>query len=109
MEQLNEKYITLSEAKDLLEKRKKDSELSYEQQNALDYLEKFAKLSKTESEKMKKELEGLGILTDKQIVYLINIVPQKEDTVKAILSQEKLELNGEQVKTVLKVCKKYVK
>ena len=109
MQQLSEKFLTLEEAKELLEKRKKDGELGYEQQNALDYLEKFAKLGKGESEKMRKELEGLGILTEKQVVWLVNVVPSKEDTVKAILGQEKLELSAEQVKDVLKVCKKYAK
>ncbi len=107
MQQISEKYLTLEEAKDLLEKRKKDSDLGYEQQNTLDYLEKFAKLTKAQAEKMRKELEGLGILTDKQVVWLVNVVPQKEDTVKAICGHEKLELNAEQVKDVLKICKKY--
>ncbi len=109
MQQVGEKFLTVEEAKELLEKRRKDAELGYEQQNALDYLEKFAKLSKSEAEKMRKELEALGILSEKQVVWLVNVAPSKEETVKAILGQEKLELGTEQVKEVLKICKKYAK
>lgn len=106
---IEEKYLTVEEAKELLEKRRKDGELGYEQQNTLDYLEKFAKLTEKEAEKMRKELEALGLLNEKQVVWLVNTVPQKEDAVKAVLSQEKLELNAEQVKDVLKICKKFGK
>ncbi len=107
MNVIEERKASFAEAKALLTKRKKDlPEMGYEQANTLEYLEKFTALSTEDAKKMEKELEALGFLTPEQIVDLVNVVPKKEDTVRAVLTREKLSLNAEQVKEVLKVCKK---
>ncbi|HLC47478.1 MAG TPA: hypothetical protein VJI13_00230 [Candidatus Norongarragalinales archaeon] len=109
MKIVEEKPISYSHAKELLTKRKKDSELGYEQQNTLDYLEKFDKLSESESVKLQKELEELNILSEKQIAELVNNLPSKEDLVKTILSKEKLEFTADQIKEITKIIKKFAK
>ncbi|MFH1750226.1 MAG: hypothetical protein ABH863_00955 [Candidatus Micrarchaeota archaeon] len=109
MKVAEEKTASYAYAKELLTKRKKDSELGYEQQNTLDYLEKFAKLSESESEKLCKELEELNILSERQIMELVNNLPSKEDLVRTILSKEKLEFSSEQVKEIAKIIKKVAK
>ncbi len=109
MKVVDEKTIAYSEAKELLTKRKKDTELGYEQQNTLDYLDKFSKLSESASEKLRKELEELNILSERQITELVNNLPTKEDLVKTILSKEKLEFSTEQVKEITKILKKHAK
>ncbi|MEK6953432.1 MAG: hypothetical protein AABX01_00365 [Candidatus Micrarchaeota archaeon] len=109
MKVIEEKPISYAHARDLLAKRKKDSELGYEQQNTLDHLEKFAKLTEAESEKLAKELAELNILSDKQVMELVNNLPSKEDLVKTILSKEKLEFNAEQIKEITKIVKKFAK
>ena len=108
MNVIEERKATFAEAKALLTKRKKDlPEMGYEQANTLEYLEKFSPLSPEDSKKMEKELEALGFLTPGQVADLVNILPKKEDTVRAVLTREKLSLNAEQVKEVLKACKKH--
>lgn len=109
MKVIEEKPIPYSHAKELLTKRKKDSELGYEQQNTLDYLEKFTKLTDSESAKLRKELEELNILTEKQIMELVNDLPGKEDLVRTILSKEKLEFSADQIKEIAKIIKKFAK
>jgi DNA-directed RNA polymerase subunit F len=109
MKSIEEKAVSFTYAKEQLEKRKKDSELGYEQQNTLEYLEKFAKLSESDCEKLRKELEELNILSEKQIMELVNLLPSKEDLVKTILSKEKLEFSGENIKEITKILKKFAK
>jgi DNA-directed RNA polymerase subunit F len=109
MKVLEEKPVSYSHTKELLTKRKKDSELGYEQQNTLDYLEKFAKLSEAESAKLQKELGELNILSEKQIMELVNNLPVKEDLVRTILSKEKLEFSADQIKEIAKIIKKFAK
>ena len=63
MDVIEEKYVSLDEVKSILEKRKKEGEdaLSYEQQNTLEYAEKFAdKISADKLKSLKKELEKIG-------------------------------------------------
>ncbi|MEK6843298.1 MAG: hypothetical protein AABY04_02320 [Candidatus Micrarchaeota archaeon] len=109
MKTVEDKPVSFSYAKSQLEKRKKESELGYEQQNSLEYLEKFTVLTEAESEKLKKELEELNLLSDEQIIELINNVPSKEDLVKTILSKDKLEFPMDKIKEIAKITKKYAK
>jgi len=148
MKLLEERPVTLTEVKELLEKRKKDApktrklgekikeampaqaapaegapeeekpaeekkeetgELSYEQQNTLDYAQKFAKLSPKDAAELEKKLAETGLLNEKQIISLINVLPKKDDEVKAILAKDKTELGEEQIKTVAKIIKEYRK
>jgi len=102
---ISEKNVSLSEALSLLEKRKKDGELGYEQQNTLDYLQEFAVLSEKDSNALARELCELG-LTEEQAISIVNIMPKKEDEVRAVLAGGKTA-SPELVKNILKTVKKY--
>ena len=108
MQTLTEKPLTLAEARELLEKRQKDGELSYEQQNALDYLQQFSYLNAKKAKELSKELKGLGFLTDAQIALLASLLPSKPAEVKTILSVEgEAAATEEQVKQVVETVKKF--
>ena len=107
VDSVSEKPIGLGQALELLEKRKKDGELGYEQQNTLDYLAQFASLSAKEEKELMKELEALGFLNERHVAMLLALAPKKEDEVKSILAFDKSVFSGEQVKEVLKVVKKF--
>jgi len=112
MKLVSEKPITLLEINELLKKRHKESsgEFPYEQQNTLDYSEKFTdRLSMAKVKELKKELAELKFLSPEQIVTLVNILPKKDDVTKACLTGEKLDVTEEQVKEVTKVVKPYAK
>jgi DNA-directed RNA polymerase subunit F len=112
MKMLSEKPVTLLEVNEILKKRHKEStgEFPYEQQNTLDYSEKFTeRLPAAKAKELKKELSALGFLTAEQIVTLLNILPKKDDATKACLTGEKLDVTEEQVKEVTKVIKPYAK
>ncbi|MBI5228978.1 DNA-directed RNA polymerase subunit F [Candidatus Micrarchaeota archaeon] len=111
MELVKNEPITLAEVVALLKKRQADGELSYEQQNALDYAEKFSKVDVKAAKELMKELAKINGLGEKSAacVTIINILPKKEEEAKAILSKDKVELPEESLKEIIKIIKKYRK
>lgn len=105
MKELSQRPLALIEALAILKRRQKDSELSYEQQAALDYIEKFAKLDLKKITALKKELTKLGI-SEEGAVALINLFPRKADEVRPILGRgEGIGVQEELVKNVLETLK----
>ena len=105
MEIIKEGIITDAEAKGILEKRAKETELKYEQKNALDYFKKFVKADDKKVKSLVEELKAMG-LRDKQAIEIANFLPQDKDDLKAILSKEFSSFNEEQVGKVLEAVKK---
>lgn len=111
MDAVSEKTIALPEAKALLEKRRKESALGYEQQNTLAYFEEFAAFDEKEAREMEKELAKLGFLSEAQIASVVNNSPRFENEVRAILAGlaggDKNSVTAEQAKQVLKIVKEH--
>jgi DNA-directed RNA polymerase subunit F len=101
---LGERYITVSEAADIMYQRAQIGELSYEQGCALDYLQKFAKLDKEEAKKLVEELVSLGV-DEKTAVKIADILPEDLDDLKAIYYKRDLPENSEEI---LEVVRKYI-
>ncbi len=108
MEAKGEKTVSIPEAKALLEKRRKEGALGYEQQNTLAYFEEFAAIDEKDAREMEKELAKLGFLSETQIASVINNSPRFENEVRAILAGgDKAGVTAEQAKQVLKIVKDY--
>ncbi|MEW5954968.1 MAG: RNA polymerase Rpb4 family protein [Candidatus Micrarchaeota archaeon] len=111
MQAVSEKPVTLAEVTELLKKRQKEQRegapLAYEQQNTLDYAEKFAHLSTKDAAALHKKLEALGGLNEKQMVKLIDLLPVKEEDAKSALFQAGFSLEAEQLKQIVALCKEY--
>ncbi|NYZ78217.1 DNA-directed RNA polymerase subunit F [Candidatus Micrarchaeota archaeon] len=105
MKIISEKNVSLSEALSLLEKRQKDGDLGYEQQNTLNYLQEFVVLNEKDSNALEKELRELGV-SEEQAVSLANLLPKKEDEVRAVLAGGKTT-SPDLVKNILKAVKSY--
>ncbi len=97
--------IPNSEAKTLLMKKIKKRELNYEQQLAYEYLKNTTKLSKTDADKLMRELQGSG-LKEEKLINIINLLPEDEETLKLIMKKEK-DIKTEKLKDTLKIVKKY--
>ncbi|MCK4429269.1 MAG: hypothetical protein KAU95_02745 [Candidatus Aenigmarchaeota archaeon] len=102
---INKISITNAEAEDVLAKKMKKRELTYEQQLAYEFLKNTAKLSVTNAKKLGEELKELG-LKDEQTMNIINLMPEDELTLKLILKKDK-ELKSGLLKSILGVLKKY--
>ncbi|MBI4448006.1 hypothetical protein HY643_03420 [Candidatus Woesearchaeota archaeon] len=107
---LNEKGLSHNEVMDKLKYvEKRDGKLNFRAEKTKGYLNLFTKLKSKEANDLKKELEGLDIprLRDKQIVKLVDLLPQDMDSLKVVLSGEALNLKAEDLKKIIDVTKKY--
>ncbi|MEM0106732.1 MAG: hypothetical protein QXD11_00860 [Candidatus Micrarchaeaceae archaeon] len=96
--------LSLTEVWEILEKRRKERELTYEQQLALDHAEKF-KLSKQEFDKIHKKLSEINGLDNYLISKIIDIKPKDDILLKQILASEKKELDEKSIADIIKIFK----
>jgi DNA-directed RNA polymerase subunit F len=105
MKIIEKQEIPDAEAKLVLEERKKQGELVYEQKICLDFLEKAVKMKKAELEDMKKQLSEIEILKPRHIALLINNMPTTEDEVKQIFAKERTNLKKEEISKIIEIFK----
>lgn len=105
MEIIKEEIITDGEAKEILEKRRKEGELKYEQKNALDILKKFVKVDAKKIKSLVEELRNLN-LRKKQIVAIANFLPQDKDDLKVVLHKEYSNFKEDELEKILEAVKK---
>ncbi len=108
MKILAEETITNAEAKEMLENRAKEIELKYEQKNALEVLRKFVKLDAEKAKKLAEELKKIEKLREKQIVDIINFLPEDNDELRVVLHKEYNSFTQEEIGTILETVKKYI-
>ncbi|MCS7105747.1 MAG: RNA polymerase Rpb4 family protein [Candidatus Aenigmarchaeota archaeon] len=108
MKIIAEETITNVEAKEILEKRAKEIELKYEQKNALEILRKFTKLDVEKVKKLVEELKKIEKLREKQIVEIVNFLPEDKDELRVVLHKEYNSFTPEEIDKILETVKKYV-
>ena len=108
MKLIEEKPITVVEAKSILSKLEKEREsLGYEQKITLDFMKAYVQLSEKDVEETKKELkEKLPELKDHHVVMLLNILPETVEDVKILFSKERIELDENKINQILEVLDK---
>lgn len=109
MEIVSEDDASVVEAKHILEERKKERDLVYEQKICLDYLEKIPHLTPAKAEAMKQELATITILKPRYITIIINVLPETEEEVEMLFSKERTNLKKEEVKQIVAIVGKYRK
>lgn len=107
MEIKKEEIISFAKAKKILENRSKDKELGYEQNNALEYLKKFSKLSMKKTKEMMEELGKVSKLKDKHKIMIINHMPNDTEDLRLVFAHEIISLSEDDKKTILKIVKKF--
>jgi DNA-directed RNA polymerase subunit F len=105
-------YITISEAKDILEeiaeKRKERSELLFETRRALLHLRKFSKLPADRARELVEELMKLPQVGRRDLaVKLVDIMPSVPDEIRTIYAKERYTVTAEQIQEILDVIDKY--
>jgi len=110
---VNQKHITIAEARNILDKKRKEYkeggiEMLYEQKRALDHANKSAKLNLRDTTTMVKKLSELEIeLTEDQIVKIADLLPQTVDDVRAIFAKERFKYGEEEIKGIIDVVAQY--
>ena len=98
------KVVPINTVIEILEERKKDGDLTYEQQIALEHSQKFAQ-TKAHTEKAKKALEALDMLNTKSIFKILEIQPRNAMLLKQILMQEKKTFSDEDIQKILAITR----
>ena len=103
MEIKGSKPVTISEAKEILAKRKEEqAELGYEQNQALEHAERFGGSDAEKSRRLVEKISKIGKLNEDIAVKLVDIHPVSVASLKAILSKDKVELSEEDAEKILK-------
>ena len=109
MDVIAEEDVSIHDAKRIMEERKKQSDLVYDQKICLDYLDKIATLTQKQVESVVEELGKIQILKPRYISLIMNLMPDTEEEVEALFSKERTNLKKEEVKQIVSIISKYKK
>jgi len=104
---ISEELVPDSKAKELLENKEKEGELKYEQKNSLDILKKFVKTDSNKIDELIAELKKIEKLRERQIMTIVNFLPEDREDLRAVLHKDYSSLTDEEIDAVLKTVKRY--
>lgn len=104
-------YITVSEAREIMEKiakeRQEKAELLFETRRALRHLRNFSKLNSERAKKLVEDLMQLPQVGRKDLaVKIADIMPRVADEVRVIYAKERA-LTNEEIGQILELLNKY--
>jgi len=102
MEIKSTKPSSISNAKEILLKRKEDGELGYEQSQALESTQRFANLDADKADGLVQKLVKNYEMNEELAVKIVDIKPTTPATLRAILVRYRIEMPDEDVDKVLK-------
>ena len=105
----NEDDISIHEAKHIMEKRKEEKDLVYDQKICLEYLEKVAKLTLNQIVQIKDELSKITILRPRHISMIMSILPGSKEEVDMLFSKERTNLKKDETDKIVEICSKFSK
>jgi len=105
---LSQKAVSLSDVKELLSGRKKEKDLTYEQDLTSKYAKRFCKLSPAEAEKLQKELVKFPELDDVLSAKISDLLPAQMETLLLLIPKE-AKVSDETAQKILALCKKFRK
>ncbi len=103
---IESKYVPLATVKKVLKKRKK-SELTYEQKMALENASDFARLKESSTLKLINSLKDLEMrkLKDDFIIKIADMLPNTKEELLLILSTSKVSFKDDEIKKILDLIK----
>ena len=113
-EQLDEEYITISEAKSLLneveDERADDEErdLRYELARAIEHVNRHAVLEAEESRELVEDLLELDKVSEEIAHRIADLLPEDRTELRAVYANERFSLDGEELDDILDVVAQYV-
>jgi DNA-directed RNA polymerase subunit F len=102
---IEEKPVTLAEAKKLLDSAlKKEEEPIYEQAITKEYLKKFVKMKPKDAMELAEQLAQTNERIKKEIVVkLVDLMPQDDEDIRAVFAKERYALTKDELGSLLKV------
>ena len=109
---INERPITMVELSgDIDNLEKEEKELNFRSGKTKAYLKQFVKIKIKDAEELRKKIEELNIprIKERQIVKIIDMLPETLDEIKTLMVGETTTITDENMKKILDVVKDYVK
>ncbi|MDW5562194.1 MAG: RNA polymerase Rpb4 family protein [Methanomassiliicoccus sp.] len=103
-----ERYVTLSEVKQLLEEASQTRELTPDQKLALDHAQKVAVLPPEKANELQAELGKLGFVSDALCAKIADVLPVHSDDVRVLFSKERMVLEKKNIELILSTVQKYL-
>jgi len=107
MEIKEERFVSWSDAKKILEKKAKEKELGYEQKNALEHLRKFSKLTQKSMDDMMAQLDKIDRLKERHKAAIIDMLPREDDDLRMLFTGEIITISDEDKKKIISIVKKF--
>jgi len=112
-EKLDEEFLTVSEAKELLADIEtehaldEERELRYELARAIEHVNRFAELDPEESRDLVADLQELEKVDEATAYKITDLLPRDRDELRAVYAQERYSLSGDELDEILNVVAKY--
>lgn len=116
---INETILTLTEAKEILNARRRsgegkkkggeeeEEEMRYERRKATEHTTKFAKLGAKESRELINELLGLEKMKEEIATRIATLMPASKNEVRAIYAKERFTHTEASIEKILDCVAKY--
>ena len=111
---VDEEFLTVSEAKELLADIEaeraldEERELRYELARAIEHVNRFAILESEEAQQLADELQELEKVDEATAYKIVNLLPQDRDELRALYAQERYSLSGDELDAILNAIAQYV-
>lgn len=105
---IESRAVPITEVEELLKERKKDKDLTYEQENALKYVKIFSRISLEKTNELIKELLKIEGMTPELATKIADILPTEKEIINLLPSKE-TKVGEESLNKVLELVSKYYK
>lgn len=102
MQIISSRPVSVSDAKEILGKRKEDGELGYEQSQALDNSDRFGDADAKKAKKLIESISKPGKISVELATKIVDIRPCCAATLRAVLVKDRIELSEDEVNEILK-------
>ncbi len=102
------RYVSLAEAKEMLEKEAEIRDLGPDQKAALDHASKVAQLPFSDIKALIDELAALDFVNDFVATKIADVLPQHPEDVRAIFAKERMVLEKGHIDQIIDIVVKYL-
>jgi DNA-directed RNA polymerase subunit F len=110
---VDEDFLTVSEAKDILADIEADRaldeerEMPYELARAIEHVNRFSVLDAEESVELVEELLELEKIDEATAYKIADLLPEDRDELRSVFAQERYSLSGDELDDILDIVVKY--
>ncbi|ARS90663.1 RNA polymerase Rpb4 family protein [Natrarchaeobaculum aegyptiacum] len=110
---VDEEYLTVSEAKELLADIEaeraldEERELRYELARAIEHVNRFAVLDPEDAQALANDLQELEKVDEPTAYKIANLLPRNRDELRSVFAQQRYSLSGDELDEILNLVAQY--